>query len=179
MKNLFGLISSYSVVICPPPDIVTTVAVLKNRLAELIGWYESKNSAAHISIISFETDEYGIETLKEFLKRFASLQFSFTVTFNDTGSFGKAFCLAPEESSNTKLISLMKQFHHTSPKFPAARYYEPHISIGRNLTAEQVQIASTHIERVKMKFVGDNISLRKFNPDTRRFELEAKYIFNA
>lgn len=179
MKNLFGNSNLFSVAICPPQPVIAEVAILKNELANPIGWYKSKNSAAHITIISFRTDEYGIETLKEYLKKFANSQSSFTVVFNITGSLGKSFCLTPDESSNAKLMSLMKHFHNNSPKFKRDCFYQPHISIGRNLEEEQIQIASRLIRNVYLKFECDNISLREFNPVKQQFDIREKFIFNA
>lgn len=179
MKNLFGTSHLYSIAIYLPSNTIALAGILKNKLANEIGWYNSKNSAAHISIISFNTDEYGIETVKKFLKDFAGSQLPFNVTFNKTGILGKAFCLFPDERSNTELTQFIKNFHITSPKFSGKSSYKPHISIGRNLREKELEIASRLIRSVDLKFEVDNISLRKFNYTKGQFEMEEKFTLNV
>lgn len=44
----------FSIVLHPAPEIIDKVKTMKNELASSIGWYNSRNSLAHITVNEFE-----------------------------------------------------------------------------------------------------------------------------
>lgn len=47
----------YSIAIYPPLSTSKVVSYLKQLLSKAIGWYNSKNSKAHITICEFNADD--------------------------------------------------------------------------------------------------------------------------
>ncbi len=175
--NLFGPVSEYSIAIIPPREVTEVVASLKTELASAIGPFSSQNSAAHISLTSFRSDILGVQSIQKFLSEYTENLAPFTVRFISFASFPETFHIAPDQESDVLLKKFMKSFHQNSPKFPAKRYQTPHISIGRNLSAGNIQKAFSLIKTVDLLFQCDNISLRKL--DKGQFRIEKIYTFKG
>jgi len=178
MKNLFGSIDQFSVAIIPPIEIINEIALFKERLFYAIGNYKSKNSEAHISLNSFQTDFTGEEAIKIFLKDFTDRQSSFPVKFNRINSFPHSFFIEPDENSNILLNALMRSFHKASPKFKCKKYYKPHITIGRHLNPTQIKVAFELINSVNIDFQCNNVSLRKKRQEDHQFRIVEQFWFD-
>ncbi|MBB6240306.1 hypothetical protein HDC90_004977 [Pedobacter sp. AK013] len=64
----------YSIVIYPHSEAINDVKVLKDKLWSKIGWYNSKNSEAHITINEFSADQYELDFYSRKLEKFCHFQ---------------------------------------------------------------------------------------------------------
>jgi len=98
----------------------------------------------------------------------------------DRGSpYQKAFCLFPDESSKKVLIPIMKQFQKGKPFQPEGKSVDPHMSIARQLTPEQINVAVELFSNrsFDIKFICDNLAIRKFNPGIKQYEFYKRFDF--
>jgi 2'-5' RNA ligase len=169
----------YSVAISPPELIMDEVKSLKLRLKEAVNrHYSSVNSLAHITFCLFQGNESTFNRWEEYLQLFCTHMDSFPCRLDRTGSFWNgAFFLAPDEASRTQLIHIMKGFHKSAPRFAFGKSTQPHMSIGRQLSAEEVAIARTIIPSVDLSFLCDNLVIRKFNEAIGQYDLYKRYYF--
>jgi hypothetical protein len=99
------------------------------------------------------------------------------VVFNKVGRFGGAYCLLPHNLSKKLLANLMRQFHKGKPFARKEKFDNPHISIGRNLTSEQLafaeQLFSARI--IRHEFLCADLAIRKFNPVKKQYEVYKRF----
>ena len=170
---------TYSIVIQPSDSVITEVKQMKELLASKIGWYNSKNSLAHITVNEFERDERELETLisklTEITKYFKEQEVQF-IHF-DTFPNG-AFFLAPDEDSKSYLKKIMASVHQKFPYPVKIKSNEPHISVGRRIQPEKMGIAKNLFsENQNINFTCDTIALRVFNEERKQFDIIATFSF--
>ena len=169
----------YSVAICPPVHIVDAVAALKERLASNIGWFNSKNAKAHITINTFEIQRQDdIEAVKSYLKERVQYECSGSLVFSSFATYPNgAFFLAPNVSSK---VFLQKMFSRCNAGFPlpAIKSRDPHLSIARRLDENQIGVAyDLFTSEADLHFVCDRICLRKFDQNKKQYSIESEYLF--
>jgi len=172
----------YSICICPSADIIDRVTEWKNELRNAIGWYNSVNSKAHITIAEFNADEKQLKIAINHLKEFANKATPFDVAFPHLGTFPNgAFFLSADSPSKEKLQTLMSGFNKSFKIATTTKSNNPHISIGRKLTDEKIRIAQELFNKPfnDFTFSCDRITLRKFDPIQRQFFIESEYLFQA
>ncbi|MCL9770397.1 2'-5' RNA ligase family protein [Flavobacterium sp. HXWNR69] len=164
--------AKYSVVFQPSESVIEAVKELKEQLSAKIGWYPSKNSLAHVTICEFEYDLTTYENIKSRIANYCRYQIPFEVTFNAFEQYPNgAFFIAPDKESKSKMAAIMKEI----PKqiqFPVNhKSSEPHISIGRKLTEDQIKIAYRLFDAVNLNFICIGITIRIFNPDRKQYDV--------
>lgn len=176
---MHDLSKKYWVGICPPKDIVDYVDILKLELKEKIGWYHSVNSKAHITFFEFFNTGEKLAAIEYYLVEFCSNISPFEIRLSTINSFQKAFCLFPDECSKGVLIPVMKQFQKGKPFRPDGKSVEPHMSIARLLTPEQINVAVELFSHrtFNSKFICDNLTIRKFNPEMGQYEIYKQFEF--
>lgn len=172
---------TYSIVIQPSEQVVEEVKQMKELLASKIGWYNSKNSLAHMTINEFERDEKELENIKVKLTEITKSLHPQVVEFNSFDTFPNgAFFLAPNESSKNYLKKIMTSVHQKFPYPVKIKSSEPHISIGRRIQPEKVEIArSLFTESPKITFTCNKIVLRVFNDKRKQFDSIESFPFLA
>lgn len=170
----------YSVVIVPSEDIVSLVADIKQELSEKIGWFHSKNSQAHITLLEIVTTEEEAKKITHTIKNLCDGLKPVRVTFNRFGTFPNgAFFVAPTEDSKIELKSVMKEVHNATKLLKNAyRSHEPHITIGRQLAEENLKTAAETFTTIRFSFTCNSISLRVYNESVKQYEVIEKYFFN-
>ena len=99
----------YSLVISPPENIIAEVKTMKEVLAKKIGWYNSKNSLAHITINEFMASDSEIGLIKKQLSRICESLKPVTVCLNSLDTYPNgAFFIAPNEVSKIDLKQILK-----------------------------------------------------------------------
>lgn len=162
----------YSIVLIPSGSVIKEVAAIKLRLKEAIGWYHSVHAQAHITFNLFAGGELTLMNWKHHVQQFAARSQAFNCCLNRTGHFSNgAFFLAPDESSRLELISLMKAFHRAAPKGGFGKSTQPHVSIGRKLSEEQLQIGKELVGEVNLSFICDNLTIRQFDPQESQYKI--------
>ena len=164
--------AKYSVVFHPSETVIEAVKELKEQLSTKIGWFPSKNSLAHITICEFDYELATYENIKSRITAYCRYQNRFDVTFNSFENFTNgAFFIAPDIESKIKMAEIMKEI----PKqiqFPVShKSTEPHISIGRQLSAQQLKEAYNLFQKIYLNFTCEGITIRVFNPERKQYDV--------
>lgn len=170
----------YSAAVMPPENIIQDIRLMKKKLQDAIGWYHSCHSDAHITFNVFRGGEPVIGKWMDYVKHFAALLGPMRLCFNKTGVFSNgAFILLPDEVTDELLTGIMKSFRKGSPYHHFGKPTQPHISIGRRLTMENIEIAKQVIPACEIAFTCDNIALRKLNNEKRQYDVYKRFYFGG
>lgn len=168
----------YSIVFMPSDAVIEEVKKMKLQLAEKIGWYNSKNALAHITICEFHSTEIEIEIIKKQIDRIASTYSPFEVELDGYNSYPKgAFYIKPTENSKVELRKIMKSLTASLTIKKMYKSSEPHLSIARKLDNEKITIAYSLFQKIALHFLCDRIVLRKFNSKLKQFEIINTFLF--
>lgn len=169
----------YSVIIQPNDLCIAQVQQMKEALAAEIGWYNSKNSLAHLTVNEFEKDEKELHKIKQTLTEIARFLKTEVVTFNHFDTFPNgAFFLAPNEISKHYLKTIMTAIHQEFPYPVNIKSNEPHLSIGRRISPENmIKTKELFQERPTISFLCNKIALRVFNEERKQFDILETFPF--
>lgn len=161
----------YSIVIAPPQTGIDYVDHLKDELNGAIGWYNSRNSKAHVTISEFTADEDELAIITAHLREIASYENPIHLNFEGVGNYvNGAVFLKPDEATKIEVGHLMKRIQKKLNIKNAYHSKDPHISIGRKLNEENVQIALKMFSEAKLDFNCNHLVLRKFNPLVKQYD---------
>ena len=163
--------SRYSLVFYPSEAVMETVWQMKQQLYREIGWYNSKNSKAHITIFNFILDdETHIPQILKLLGDFAAAEPSFDVCLDSFQTVGNsAFCLMPETAGASLLKNSMARLQSVFHLEATHRSDKPHVSIGRKLNPQQLIKAKSLFTQVNLSFRCDRLVLRIFDPTLKQY----------
>ncbi|TPG38489.1 2'-5' RNA ligase family protein [Flavobacterium pectinovorum] len=160
----------YSIVIHPSQAVIDLIKEMKEFLALKVGWFNSKNSVAHITICEFKIEESQIDKFKQKIIKICDTFTPFPVHLDHYDSYDNgAFFISPNEDSKMNLKPIMKKTQDALQLPNLIKSNDPHISIGRKLTPESLKIASHMFTTIDMDFLCDNIVLREFDPIKKQF----------
>ena len=164
--------AKYSVVFHPSETVIEAVKELKEQLSAKIGWFPSKNSLAHVTICEFEYELNTYENIKSRIANYCRYQNPFKVTFNAFGNYTNgAFFIGPNTESKIKMAEIMKEIPRQI-QFPVNhKSSEPHVSIGRQLTEDQLKIAYSLFEKINLNFTCNGITIRIFNSERKQYDV--------
>ncbi|WP_366183635.1 2'-5' RNA ligase family protein [Flavobacterium ovatum] len=169
----------YSLVISPPNEIISLVKSMKEKLAEEIGWYHSKNSLAHITINEFMATDNEIENIKKQLINICDGIKPIDVHLDHFNTYPNgAFFIAPDDFSIIELKQIMTQIHQLFRTKTLLKSNEPHLSIGRQLKPDYIATAYRLFPFINLNFRCDSVTLRRFNPIIKQFEIIDRFSFN-
>lgn len=160
---------TYSVVFYSK-SLVEPVKKLKDFLRSKIKWYNSCNSEAHITICEFTIDESQLDSFKQKLAKISDTFTPFQVNLDHFDSFPNAgaFFIGVTEDSKNHFVPIMKKTHETLKPLKH-KSDNPHMSIGRRLTPENLKIASELFTTIDLQFECNEIVLREFDPIVKQF----------
>lgn len=164
----------YSIVI-HPAELLGEIKRIKQGLKSLIGWYSSVNALAHFTICKFEIDESQLEKVKHEISKLIVNWKKEVIRLNSYDSFrGGAFYIKPDEESSLYLKALFKAIAVKVKEIIPDAYIctTPHLSIGRKLNEEQLQIAKTNFPNYSNSFLCDGVMIREFNPKRKQYDLK-------
>ena len=174
------MLPKYSIAIHPSQELIIKIKAMKEQLAEEVDWFNSKNSIAHITICEFKSNESDLERVKKQLVRICNTIMPVTVHLNDFGSFPNgAFFIAPDKNSKMALLPIMKSFHNALIVKTVHHSDEPHLSIARKLSSENLIKASKLFTTIDETFLCDGIVLRKFDEELRQFRVIDNFEFKG
>jgi 2'-5' RNA ligase len=173
--------SLYSIAIHPPEDLIASIRTMKEDLADKIGWYNSKNSVAHITINEFEAGDTEIGRIAGQLTQLCDSIEPVSICLNAFGSYPNngAFFIAPDEASKKELKAIMKYINdrlHVKASFKSS---DPHLSIGRRLTPEKLAVADSLFTAIDLHFICNSVVIRKFNTERKQFDVAGTFTFNG
>lgn len=143
---------------------------MKELLASKIGWFNSKNSVAHITICEFKIAEKELEKIKTKLLKISDTFTPFQVHLDHFSAYENgAFFIAPNEESKINLKPIMKKTQDALQLSNLMKSNDPHMSIGRRLTSESIKIATNLFTTIDIDFLCENIVLREFDPIKKQF----------
>ncbi|MDR2222520.1 MAG: 2'-5' RNA ligase family protein [Flavobacteriaceae bacterium] len=162
----------YSLCFQPDETTIEIVRQMKLQLSEYIGWYNSKNALAHITISKFQTDEIGIQKITTLVRQQCSTFVPTPVVFNSYGHYPNgAFFLAVAPENQIPLKAYAKK---VCSKIALPNIYksnEPHLSIARKLDSDKLQKALTYFEQPHLSFICNQVALRRFNPQRGQYDI--------
>ncbi|SDG99476.1 hypothetical protein SAMN05421827_11475 [Pedobacter terrae] len=161
----------YSIVVYPQSKSINEVSVLKKILADEIGWYSSRNSEAHITIIEFLADQYELGFYKKCIEKICGSQRPQEVTFDylSLSKFSQAIVLLPNGPSKLYLNDLLKTFRKKLKSKNTINGSNAHISIGRELSSSQIDQAENLYGPINIAFNCNTIAIRKLDEIKKQF----------
>lgn len=170
----------YSVAIYPSLAVIDSVKTMKDYLKSKIEWYNSCNSTAHITICEFTIDDFEINKYKQKIAKICDTFTPFQVRLDHFGSYDKAgaFYIAPNDESKNNLKPIMKKIQETLKSLKLKKSDDPHMSIGRKLTPENLKIASQLFTTIDIDFSCKEIVLRELDPIKKQFFVIDTFSFN-
>ena len=173
---------TYSVVFYSK-KVVGPVKELKDLLKSKVhkNWYSSCNSEAHITICEFTIDESQLDSVKPKLSKISDTFTPFQVSLDHFASFPNAgaFFIGVTEDSKNHFVPIMKKIHETLKFLKLKKSEEPHMSIGRRLTPENLKIASELFTTIDLQFECNEIVLREFDPIKKQFFVMDAFPFGS
>ena len=177
-----GSVNKYSFVFQPDEAGIILVDGLKRRLraslAEVFpdknkGWYRSCNSKAHVTICAFETDEHKLASAIADLQEALLYERSQYVYFDHFSSFSSgAFYIAPTVHARSYLKDRARKVVQTLAGFDLIEISdEPHITVGRQLEPERLEIAKEQLRSVDLSFMCKGVHVRQYKPDLGQYEI--------
>ena len=163
----------YSIIIQLNDDIIFLFKNLKELLKSKIGWYSSCNSEAHITILEFNATPEEARYIIEKLLKIVQKQVEFNATFTKISSSEHTACtvVLPHKDYKKdfqKLFSRIRKYLNIKEPYNGS---EAHISIGRKLSAQQLQISQETFTDVDINFSCNQLALRKLNEEKKQFEI--------
>ena len=176
---------SYSIVISPREKDVSSVKDMKGLLFKAIGMYGSRNSEAHITIVTFKADPPELDKVIRYVNTFCLRCSAENLEFVKFASFSTTFTFYLESSSDTQewFKELVKRFNKQFPLNKTTCEYstssKAHITIGRKLNLSKLGVAH-HLfknQTVDIVFPCKSMVIRKFNPDIGQYEALSHHLF--
>lgn len=169
----------YSVAIYPSEAVIALVKSIKEQLANEVRWFHSKNSVGHITICEFQATDKQIEIIKNQLNKFCDTLESIEICLNTFDSYPNgAFFISPNEDSKSILKPIMKGVQKSLHIQNMKKSNEPHLSIARKLTPENLERARALFTSIDVAFLCDTIVLRKFDDTIKQFVVTDSFKFN-
>lgn len=170
----------YSVAIIPSEAVVALVKRMKEKLADKVGWFHSKNAMGHITICEFKASSTDIERVKMQLTRLCDGFTPVEVCLTGFGSYPNgAFFIAPDATSKNKLKPIMKRINDTLIIKELHKSDDPHLSIARQLSPEKLQTAASLYTSINVRFLCDNVVLREFDPEVKQYFVAEVFPFHG
>lgn len=168
----------YSLCFQPDELLITQVKTMKLQLADVIGWYNSKNSLAHLTIAEFSANEQDIQRMHRQIKRCCT---SFVPVETSLSTFGTypngTFFLKIDDFAKSILQTYSQTLFRTLQLKKAYKCTDPHLSIGRKLNQDQIQQAFALFALPSLSFTCNQIVLRRLNMDRKQFDILYTYPF--
>ncbi len=174
------MLHRYSIAIHPSSELIATIKSMKEQLATEVGWFHSKNAIAHITICEFEASERDLERVKKQLVRICDTVAPVSVRLDGFGTFPNgAFFIAPDTDSKMALQPIMKLFHNALLVKTFHHSDEPHISIARKLSPENLIKATQVFTTIEESFLCDGIVLRMLDLELKQFRVIDSFEFKG
>ena len=168
----------YSLAFIPDAPIIEKVKTMKLNLADKIGWFNSKNSLAHITICEFTLNESTWEQMEKKISATIATFTPFNVELNGFNHYPNgAFYITPGIESKKVLKEIMKSVTTSVPVKNQHKSSDPHLSIARRLNPEQLKKATQMFTSIHESFICDAIYLRRFNAEIKQFDVIKSYPF--
>lgn len=169
----------YSLLVHPSADIIDHIAALKAKLTAKIWKYASRDSIAHVTILNFVATHKELMIIEKNIEIFCNSQKRQKVVFDRLiySKKSRTIFVNPAESSTIYLKNLFNDFRKRLKTRYTKSGGEAHISIGRELTSAQIDLAENLCDHFSLKFNCDTVAIRKFNKAAGQFEVIKTFKF--
>lgn len=164
----------YSIVV-HPEELLDDIKKIKQDLKSLIGWYSSVNALAHLTICEFWADDIQLMQVKEELTKLIAGWRREVVSLDSYDAFrGRAFYIKPDEYSSLYLQELLKAVGDKVKEILIGAHIctTPHLTIGRKLNEEQLEVAKRTFTSYHNSFLCNGVMIREFNPIRMQYDLK-------
>ncbi|MEQ3662164.1 MAG: 2'-5' RNA ligase family protein [Flavobacterium sp.] len=162
----------YAIAFHPSKEIIEKVKELKLDLAAKIGWYNSKNSVAHITISKFKLHPSKIELVSNELGNTCKYIQPVDVILDKFSSFPNGtFYLCPNDSSSLALKKVMKEINTSLSIKLSYKSSNPHLSIARKLETEKLETAINSFSSVNLSFLCDTVIIRELDLEKGQYKI--------
>ena len=166
--------------ICFQPDhlVLEEVGQMKQTLFEAIGWFNSKNALAHITIAEFEVDQREINRIQRYLAQRCVGYAPVEVKLSDFGTYPNgAFYLTINSEAKEVLKGYGDDLFNLLKVKGAYKSNEPHMSIARKLNPAKILTAYHVLTTPNLSYTCKEVALRKFNRSRMQYDVIATYSF--
>ncbi|HTN16208.1 MAG TPA: 2'-5' RNA ligase family protein [Chitinophagaceae bacterium] len=157
----------YSIAICPPPEVVQYIKMIKEELYAQIGRYASCHAEAHISLTQFRADERAARRYTGILESICEGVLSFEFRLHGLSVFSQGTVyVTPDPASREHFLALCEQIRQGSGRFRNHSFSTvPHLTIARQLDERQVDTAFRLLQprTIETRFCCTGIALRTFD----------------
>lgn len=169
------MIQKYSLAIQPNEPVLSRVKEMKQQLRHAIGHYGSANSEAHISLFEFELDAKKYSIALSYFKKVIAGFAPFHIIYEGLSHFKHlpyfTFYVKLDGSSSQTIVNYCKQIKKASPYSLINKYNSPHMSVGRKLSKEGLDIASELFTEFNATDLCEAFVIRKFNSQRRQYDI--------
>ena len=159
----------YSIIILPSVKVNEKVSELKMKLFTKSGKkYSSRKSIAHITVQEFWATENKLEKIILKLVKIAREQKCFPAEFDKVICSEQTAFFSPNAKSKHDLEKLIKRLRLEVKGYIGSN---AHISIGRKLSPQQIEISRNIFSNETLNFECNRIALRKLNDTIKQFEV--------
>lgn len=174
--------STCSLAICLSQRETDAVANIKDDLCNHIGWFHSRNSAAHITVWEGFANEDQLKLIVAKVSEFTSFLSPVQVTFSSSqiGDNG-AFFLIPEHIDKKRLVEMFKDMHKILPVKRINGSFGPHISIARGIEPDKIAIVRERFSgfSLPLSFLCNEVCLRKHDGTSGQFVIIGRFSFEG
>lgn len=166
------MLDKYSIVFQPNENLIELVRTIKLKLAEEIGWYNSKNSLAHISIVEFKAQADEISRIHKQITRCSERFKPVTIHFQSFGTYPNgALYLEVDNKSKEILKEYSRQLIDEFQIKLLEKSNDPHLSIARKLDQEKTEKALKLFDTPHITTEIAALALRKLNPTKKQYDI--------
>lgn len=170
--------NKYSLCFQPDDAFIEIIKQMKLQLAEKIGWYNSKNALAHITIAEFQMNEDEVEKLLLLASKCCSTFNPTTIQLSQFNSFPNgAFYLSVDDPAKQILKTYSKKLMDILKIKNAYKSAEPHLSIARKLNSLKLQTAFETFDTPSLSFICSKIALRRLHKERLQFDTLTTFPF--
>ena len=144
-------------------------------MKSLIGWYSSVNALAHFTICEFWANKELLAKVKQEITKLIANWSKEVVTLNSFDAFkGGAFYIKPDGDFSLYLKVLFKTIAVKVKEIIPEAYIctTPHLSIGRQLNEEQLEVAKRTFTSYTNSFICNGVMIREYNPMRKQYDLK-------
>lgn len=162
----------YSIVFQPNESLIELVRTMKLELAEEIGWYNSKNSLAHISIVEFKAHASEIPRIHNQITRCAKRFKPVTIHFQSFGTYPNgALYLEVDTLAKATLKEYSRQLINEFHIKLLEKSNDPHLSIARKLDHDKIQKAIELFNAPNITTEVASLALRILDPIKKQYDI--------
>lgn len=172
---------TYSIIFYPTAKTIGRVKIFKEKLKSKTEPFASQNSPAHITIAGFEASESQLLGVSEYLTKFVKNEVAFTALFDQVSFsfFSKSAVFLTSSYYQNKIHVITKKVRKMISVTKMSEIRDPHVSIGRELSEEQLKIAQEMFDNENLEFECFQLALRKFNSKRGQYDIIEKFLFTG